>query len=173
MLMALCSASRSSNLCHLSVNNMQHFPSRTVFLPMGLAKQSRPTHLPKEIVLAKFEDPILCPIACHQQYLSVTTVFRSSAEEGFNPNQLFLLISRPYSPVLPYTIARWLKSVLCSAGVEKSVLKAYSTRGASSSKATMDGVTLQTILSTADRLVISWDFQEIPLPEREQGSVKT
>ena len=150
MLMALCSASKSLDLCHLSVNHMQHFPSRTVFLPMGLAKQSRPTHLPKEIVFAKFEDPILCPIACLQQYLSVTTAFCSSSEEGFNPNQLFLSISRSHSPVVPSTIARWLKSVLSSARVDTSVFKAHSTRGASFSKATMAGVTLQTILSTAD-----------------------
>ena len=147
MLMALCSASRSSDLCHLSVNHMQHFPSRTVFLPMGLAKQSRPTHLPKEIAFAKFEDPILCPIACLQQYLSVITAFRSSSEEGFNPN---LSISRPHCPVVPSTIGRWQKSVLSSAGVDTSIFKTHSTRGASSSKATMDGVTLQTILSTAD-----------------------
>ena len=52
--------------------------------------------------------------------------------------------------MVPSTIARWLKAVLTSADVDTSVFSAHSTRGASSSKAVMSGVTLQAILHTAD-----------------------
>ena len=81
MIMALSSASRSSDLSRLSVNHVNFFPSRTVFLPKGLAKQSRSTHLPQEVSFSKFEDPILCPVDCLQQYLVVTSAFRSKTED--------------------------------------------------------------------------------------------
>ena len=149
--MALCSASRSSDLSRLSVNHVKFFPSRTVFLPTGLAKQSRSTHLPQEISFSKFEDPNLCPVDCLQQYLVVTSAFRCRSEDNsWVPDRLFLSISKPHNPVMPSTIARWLKSVLSSAGVDTTLFSAHSTRGASASKAAMSGVTLQTILHTAD-----------------------
>ena len=65
--------------------------------------------------------------------------------------QLFLSINKPHSPVVSSSIARWLKSVLTSAGIDTSVFSAHSTRGASTSAASLAGVTTQQILSTADR----------------------
>ena len=122
-----------------------------MFLPKGLAKQSRSTHLPQETSFAKFSDEHLCPVACLQQYLLVTSAFHCSSEGNtWDPDQLFLSVSKPYHPVVPSTIARWLKAVLTSADVDTSVFSAHSTRGASSSKAIMSGVTLQSILHTAD-----------------------
>ena len=151
MIMALCSASRSSDLTRLSVNHVRFCPSQVLFLPKGLAKQSRSTHLPKEVSFSKFEDPIICPVDCIRQYLSATSVFRRRTEDNsWDPEQLFLSISKPHNPVVASTIARWLKSVLNLAGVDTSIFSAHSTRGASSSKAAMSGVTLQTILQTAD-----------------------
>ena len=80
MLLALCSAGRSSDLSRLSINNMRHFQSRSVFLPKGLAKQSRSTHVSQEISFTKFSDQRLCPVACLQPYLLVTSAFRCSSE---------------------------------------------------------------------------------------------
>ena len=74
MLLALCSAGRSSDLSRLSTNNVRYFQSRSVFVPKGLAKQSRSTHLPQEISFTKFSDQHLCPVACVQQYLLVIRI---------------------------------------------------------------------------------------------------
>ena len=64
--------------------------------------------------------------------------------------QLFLSIKKPHSPVVSSSVARWLKSVLTSLGVDTSIFSAHSTRGASTSAASLAGVTTQQILSTAD-----------------------
>ena len=48
------------------------------------------------------------------------------------------------------SVARWLKLVLASSGIDTSIFSAHSTRGASTSAASLAGVTTQQILSTAD-----------------------
>ena len=48
------------------------------------------------------------------------------------------------------SIARWLKLGLEDAGVDTSIFKGHSTRGASSSKAAASGVTVSDILQAAD-----------------------
>ena len=48
------------------------------------------------------------------------------------------------------TIARWLKEVMALASTDTSTFKAHSVRGASTSAASMQGVTTDDILSAAD-----------------------
>ena len=48
------------------------------------------------------------------------------------------------------TIARWLKSILTSAGVDTSIFFAHSIRGAAATAASMAGITTQQVLATAD-----------------------
>ena len=48
------------------------------------------------------------------------------------------------------TIARWLKTCLSDAGIDTSIFKAHSVRGASSSKAAATGITTADILQAAD-----------------------
>ncbi len=83
--------------------------------------------------------------------MAATRQFRSRGASGnVDPDGLFLGIARPHRVVTSSTIARWLKSVLLSAGVDTSIFTTHSVREASSSKAALSGVTLQTILTTAD-----------------------
>ena len=62
------------------------------------------------------------------------------------PAQLFLSYKKPHEPVTKPTLARWLKSVLDSAGIDISLYKAHSTRAASTSKAGMAGIRLEEIV---------------------------
>ena len=48
------------------------------------------------------------------------------------------------------TIARWLKTFMAEAGIDISIFKAYSIRGASCSTAAGAGVTTKVILDAAD-----------------------
>ena len=65
-------------------------------------------------------------------------------------DQLFISIIKPHGPVTSSTIARWLKEVMAAAGIDTSTVKAHSVRSASTSAASMQGVTLQDIQSAAD-----------------------
>ena len=146
MLLALCSASRTSDLTKLSVRHRIFSRDKVTFYPTGLAKQSSADRLPTPIEFQSFSDHLLCPVECLQRYEAVTTSFRmKSCQE-----QLFLSINKPHSPVVSSSIARWLKLVLTSAGIDTSIFSAHSTRGASTSAASLAGVTTQQILSTAD-----------------------
>ena len=48
------------------------------------------------------------------------------------------------------TIARWLKEVLHLAGIDTSIFKAHSHRGASTSVAFTCGISVKDVLNTAD-----------------------
>ena len=56
---------------------------------------------------------------------------------------------KPYNPVHPNTISRWIKLVLERAGISTDIFKAHSTRAASTSAASMKEVNVETIIKTA------------------------
>ena len=58
--------------------------------------------------------------------------------------------NKPHKPVCTNTLARWIKSVLISSGVDTSVFKAHSVRSASTSYAYAKGVPIAEILRAAD-----------------------
>ena len=143
MLLALCSASHTSDLTKLSISHRVFSSGKVTFYPTGL---SSPDNLPTPIEFHAFSDNLLCPVKCLQRYEAVTASFRMKSEQ----EQLFLSINNQYSPVVSSSIAWWLTSVLTSSGVDTSIFSAHSTRGTSTSAASLAGVTTQQILSTAD-----------------------
>ena len=64
--------------------------------------------------------------------------------------QLLISYHRPHKPVQSYTIARWIKLFLGSAGIDTSTFKGHSTRSASTSKARAGGISLEDVLKMAD-----------------------
>ena len=110
-----------------------------------LAKQSKPGREVKEFFFPSFPENIkLCPVRSLTMYIERTKVLR-----GDN-NRLFVSFIKPHRAVTSSTIARWLKEVMAAAGIDTSTFKAHSARGASTSTASMQGVTTQDILSAAD-----------------------
>ena len=67
-----------------------------------------------------------------------------------NFSQLLVSFIKPHLPVSLSTIARWLKETMTAAGIDTTVFKAHSVRGASSSTAANKGVTTDEILEAAD-----------------------
>ena len=57
---------------------------------------------------------------------------------------------KPYLPVSSSTIARWLKETMGAAGIDISIFKAHSVRGASTSADANQGITTDEILKAAD-----------------------
>ena len=89
----------------------------------------------------------LCPVACLREYIKKTEKLRNHSGVS---KPLFLTTQKPYSPVSSTSIGRWLKLTLQDAGIDTSVFKALSTRGASSSPARQSGVSVKDILAAAD-----------------------
>ena len=65
-------------------------------------------------------------------------------------NHLFISFRKPHKAVCSLSIARWMKSVLASTGVDTDQFKAHSTRAAAASAAKAPGVSLKDIMSMAD-----------------------
>ena len=150
ILLALTTASRSSDLSLLSVQDCRFVQEGVRCNLSGLSKQSRPRHLKPALEIAVYPDNLVCPVACLKKYLEVTKKFRVQTSTGLQPDQLLIGVSKPHAPVQPLTISRWVKTVLKDADIDTSIFSAHSTRGASTSAAVSGGASLQEVLSQAD-----------------------
>ena len=65
-------------------------------------------------------------------------------------NQLFLSLVTPHAPVTTSTISRWLREIMTDAGVNTTLFKAHSVRGASTSKASKEGLSVGQIIEKAN-----------------------
>ena len=63
---------------------------------------------------------------------------------------LFITLVKPHNPVVPCTIARWLKEVLKMSDIDIRIFTAHSTRDPSSSATVDSGITASDILKAAD-----------------------
>ena len=101
---------------------------------------------PREIIIHSLKEEVnLDPVECIRFYMERTSHLRPKDD-----NQLLISTVRPFLPVKSSTIAGWIKRLLDKAGIDTSVWTAHSTRGATTSKAAKVGVTVQTILDSAN-----------------------
>ena len=84
----------------------------------------------------------MCPVACLKVYEKATASFRKENQ------QLFLAVIAPHNPVTSSTIARWLKQAITASGISTE-FTARSTRGASSTAAAMNGITIREVMERA------------------------
>ena len=148
MLMALVRPARSADLASLDIRDQSITDGGIIFQPRHLSKQSRSSRPIQNFFYPRFpEDEALCPVQALLAYEERTAAFRSP--QG-HKTSLFLSWIGRHDPVSSSSIARWLKQGLEDAGVDTSIFKGHSTRGASSSKAASSGVTVSDILQAAD-----------------------
>ena len=139
VLLALVLAHRCLDLSRLTLQGKKYSAEGAVLRFAGLAKQGRPgkeSSLRPAVISPFPEDPLLCPVSCLKAYKKATGAFR-----GKDKLQLFLAINSPHSPVITSTIARWLKQAIMASGIDPQ-FSAHSTRGASSTAAAMNGITI-------------------------------
>ena len=152
MLLALTRPSRSTDLTNLDIRFRHYSPEGVTFQPMKLAKQSREKKPIKEFFFPRFtQKPKLCPVRALEEYERRTANRRSPSE-----SQLLIAMIRPYKAVSSSTVARWLKAMLANSGIDVSIFKAHSVRGAATSAAANAGITTNDILNAAD-----WSSQSI------------
>lgn len=145
MLLALTSAGRTSDLCLLSTRLIGKQSGGWKFRLEGLRKTSGPSKPCPSLFFPEFRQARdLCPVKCLEVYLERTAGHRGAL------TPLLLTTQKPFRPAARDTVANWIKLVLAQAGIDTSVFKAHSTRGAATSKALETGVPLVEILAAAD-----------------------
>ncbi|XP_050398224.2 uncharacterized protein LOC126816078 isoform X2 [Patella vulgata] len=145
MLIALICASRIQSLHCLKLCNMLKRKSSFVFVFTDVLKVSRPNfHVPEFVLNSYPPDRRLCVYTGMKQYLERTERLR----ENMN-GRLFISYIKPHNCVSRDTIARWLKCVMYSAGVDTSVFTAHSVRSAVVSRAKLGNVPIKDIMSKA------------------------
>ena len=89
---------------------------------------------------------------CLTEYESRTAARRAYHEkaEGAPPNRLFLSNVKPFQPVRPSTLARWLLTAMDRAGIDTGSYKAHSARSAAASGLLRRGLSLQQVLQRAN-----------------------
>ena len=121
-----------------------------------LAKQSRPGRSLKEFFFPSLPDnPTLCPVSTLQEYILRTKQFREGKDDD-HKDRLFITTTEGHSPVASATIARWIKSALTKAGIDTSIFKAHSVRGATTTAAALAGISIPEILEAED-----WTSQSV------------
>ncbi|CAB3992898.1 Hypothetical predicted protein [Paramuricea clavata] len=121
--------------------------NKITFVVPALLKTSRPNKDPLQLTFCRFpETASLCSYLTLQECLRLTKSSRIAA----NTTKLFLSFIKPYRPLSTDTCSRWPKTVLSNPGVNVSIFKGHSYRGAATSKAVLQGIAVDLILKTAD-----------------------
>ena len=147
MLCALASAQRQQTLSALDLSFRKESRDSISFVVTDQLKTSKPGKS-TEITFSSSGCASICPFAALKEYISRSETLGSRS--GQFVSKLFLPFIRPYNPVSPRTIARWIMSVLQSAGIHTSKFKANSVRGAATSHAYVTGTPVADILKMAD-----------------------
>lgn len=149
MLCALASAQRAQTLCALDLNCISYCENSVNFVVTERLKTSRPGGPTVNVSVPVISNEAsICPKTCLTEYISRTSSLRGSNNQC--TSKVFISYTKPYKPVAPATIARWLKSVLSSAGIDTNMFKAHSVRGAATSAAYDKGAPIEKILKLAN-----------------------
>ena len=132
MLIAFVTGQRCQTLASLDVSgcHMKQFSNYLVLLQFGILSR---------IDQAEFLRTFVCfsiLTRIYVRFLYLFAIYRSPKPyESRHSSYLLPISCKPHNKVSSSTIGRWLKEVLCRAGIDTSVYQAHSTRSASTSKA--------------------------------------
>jgi hypothetical protein len=145
MLLMLAQPTRVAEVTYIVVPSIKCGPESASYCYSRPLKNQHSGAL-KSLVLKARDDPSICVVRCLETYLEVTEGFRVSPEQQA---KLMLSVRRPFKPVTPSTLSRWVVQVLTLAGVDTSVYKTHSTRSAVTAAARAQGSSLKQILASA------------------------
>ncbi len=91
-----------------------------------LVKQSKPGRRQPEFTFSPFsENSALCVVTVYLEYMRRTQPLRAAP----NDSPLLLSYVKPHAGISRDTLSRWIKTVMCDAGIDMSMFTAHSTRG--------------------------------------------
>lgn len=142
VLFLLLSAQRCQTLHLIEVKDIVLSKTKLIIHPNHMLKQTRPgAHLDSIIFYSYPQDTKLCIVSAMQHYLQRTEFLRQGTK-------LMISTIKPHKAASQSTISRWVKLVLCKAGIDRC-FTSHSTRAAASSMAKLKGVPLQSIMKSA------------------------
>lgn len=143
-LIILVTAHRVQTISKINIKNICVQPTFISIKIPDLIKTSRVGSVQPCLHLPFFSQrPAVCPANALRCYIDRTNALRGEIEN------LFISTKRPHKSVGSQTISRWVKSVLCSSGIDTTSFSAHSTRHASTSAAYRSGVSIDVIRRTA------------------------
>ena len=135
-----------SSLSSLDLHHYKLLPEGLVFTLTVATKTTRLDETVEAFFTRFPEDSKLCPVECFNTYLSSTSRLRNLSEAQ-KSNNLFVSYIKPRQPVTTASVARWIRSFLTEAGIDTSVFKTHSVRGAATSAAANAFVPVQELKS--------------------------
>ena len=146
--MALLSAQRTQTLQKLSLEEMCISPGKYAFYVSSLLKQTsakggQNRHLFPVLFRSFNLDKSLCVVELLEAYIKRTAPLRKGTK------QLLICYKAPHGPASKDTISRWIKQTMKAAGIDTTVFKPHSTKGAATSAAKAANVPIQEIMNTA------------------------
>jgi hypothetical protein len=132
MLMALVTGHRAQTLHLLKLSDMKVEKDCVTFVLSSPLKTDEPGVC---VEFLRFNDPELCVVNLLHEYFANTEDLRQD-------DQLLLSFIKPFRAVTCDTVRRWILTVMAQAGIDTSLFKAHSTRGASTSAALRESMSL-------------------------------
>ena len=144
MLIALTLASRTQGLHLLDIRDMRKgYDTYTLFYS-DVLKQTRPGKSNPVAELKAYPcDRRLCVVFVLKEYLKRTK------DKRMGHTKLFLSYVKPHGTVTKDTISKWLRTVMVNSGIDCDKFKVHSIRSAASSKARLNFVSIDKIISVA------------------------
>ena len=142
--LGLMEVKRVLELHSLDLSFMTKYENYYVFYLDTTVKHSKKGKVPPPIEFHSIpEEGRICPVNALNHYIEVTKPFRK--ENGVK--SLLLSVHRPHKAITKSTVANWIKKVLSNSGIDTQIYQAHSIRSASSSAASVGGVSISDILA--------------------------
>ena len=141
-LIALCTGQRCQSIHFMDIACMTVTKTTYSFVIKELVKTSKPGKDQPVLILPYFDNVKLCVATTLNEYIKRTKILRNSTK-------LFVSYCKPHEPVGKDTISRWVRTMLCMAGVNTELFKAHSTRAAATSTANVKHIPITSIMKAA------------------------
>lgn len=140
-LLALCSGQRVQTLSKIKTNEILFKEDRVIINISSRLKTSKPG-VGTSMKFPRYSQRDLCVASCLQFYLNRTSILRTE-------NELFIQTKKPFKKACSQTISKWLKEILKESGVNTDEFSSHSFRHASTSKAAVNGLSIDKIFEAA------------------------
>lgn len=144
VLLLLLTAQRGQTIWRLNISGLEFFPDHMSFKMRHLLKHNKPGDPLDTIIVYGYPlDKLLCPLRTVRAYLARTKPYRKGED------QLLLITRPPFTGASRDTISRWTRQILQYSGVDTDEFSSHSTRGASTSMASVMGIDINVLLRQA------------------------
>lgn len=164
-LMLLGSGQRVQTLHNIKLNEISFSTNSCLINVTNRLKHTR-TQSGQALHFQGFSNKKLCVLTCLRIYIEITKDLRKC-------DYLFIQSRSPHRRASVQTISKWAKEILCLAGIDTSIFSSHSFRHASTSKASLLGVSLDSVFKCAgwsDRSSVFARFYNRPIVNKNEFS---